>query len=407
MASLYPFTPYYYSPSAGKLEDLVVPCHGSVDTVSRDTLLSPNPNHIASIFVDPSANGVVGDHGISLAANSLAKLIRSRFLVPHRRPSLFAWFQEFRMATSNEMLVRKNIIGLGDVTPYRAGHVCRHEQTIAERTMDQFSFLQSIRVDIDPILMLYSDPSFAGERILDDVARESPLFDVTDKEGTRHRVFEISDAVQARTLRRIVAGKTLLIADGHHRYEAALQFKDTNPSMFAAHQTMMACTNVCDPALRTRATHRVISGVLNFQSQAWGARFKMTRLRSHTELNNLLEVPDRNHLRIGVILPDLSVTLLSRPRGRDGVVQVLHDELLPEATLGGAPRGDRPRINYVRTIDAAASLVRTGAAQAAFLLEPTPVQEILSTALERGGLMPPKSTGFYPKLLSGLLVRKL
>jgi uncharacterized protein (DUF1015 family) len=208
-----------------------------------------------------------------------------------------------------------------------------------------------------------------------------------------------------------MAPMKLLIADGHHRYETALTYRGEHPDDPAAQYVMMTFVNMYSPGLKILATHRVLHGLADFtmeilRSQATGA-WSVKTFDSTDQLKRELNTPALETVRIGVVTATEAL-LLTRPRqGGELDVPVLHREILGK-WLGISEEAVREEkyIDYVRGIDAAVAEVRDHGAQVAFLLEPTPIDDMARVAFA-GGVMPQKATDFYPKLLTGVTIYRL
>lgn len=261
--------------------------------------------------------------------------------------------------------------------------------------------------------MLYADPEGAVDQLLDEAAQAPPLAVVTDEYEAVHRVWKISQAAKAAEITRLMAGKKLLIADGHHRYETALAFRNENPDLPAARLVMMTFVNMHSPGVKILATHRVISGLETFDSEDLlrTARdsFRVETLDSPAALKHRLAAPAPKKIRIGVALAGTpKIHLLETDRAEGALdVRLLHEVLLDRILgIGEEAVREQKYLRYVRGLDAAVEQVRDGAAQIAFLLEPTTVEQVAGISLS-GGVMPQKSTDFYPKLLSGFTIYKM
>jgi uncharacterized protein (DUF1015 family) len=235
---------------------------------------------------------------------------------------------------------------------------------------------------------------------------------VHDEYETVHRLYKISDPQTVRRIQEIMADKKLLIADGHHRYETALGFKHDHPDLQDAGRVMMTFVNMYSPGLRILATHRVLSGIPDFDPNEFlkkaRASFDVRRLSSTDELKTALASSDDAQVRIGFVTGGGSdIHLLTRRRQAGELdVRILHDELLA-GILGISADAVREEkyVKYVRGVDAAVDAVKAGA-QVAFVLEPTSIQQVADTSFG-GGVMPQKSTDFFPKLLTGLTIYRL
>ena len=143
---------------------------------------------------------------------------------------------------------------------YAAGVVHRHEQTLSGPKKDRMELLRHTRAHFGQIFMLYPDPELAIDRILDEAATGAPARrHVEDEYGVTHRVWKISDPAVIARIQALMADKKLLIADGHHRYETALAFRNENPGLKDAEKVMMTFVNMHSPGLEILATHRVLS----------------------------------------------------------------------------------------------------------------------------------------------------
>jgi uncharacterized protein (DUF1015 family) len=170
----------------------------------------------------------------------------------------------------------------------------------------------------------------------------------------------------------------------------------------------MAFVNMHSPGLEILATHRVLSGLTGFDPAAFLNKVGGRRLESIDELRKIFATPEPGKIRIGIVLRSGEIRLYERDRKPGELdVKVLHEELLGRM-LGISEEAVREQkhIEYVRGLDAAHGRVREGAAEIAFLLEPTTIEQVADVAFS-GGVMPQKSTDFYPKLLSGLTIFKL
>jgi len=336
------------------------------------------------------------------AAQYLDSWIRDGILAQDAAPGFYAYSQEFAVPDSGERLTRQGFIGLGKLEDYSANVVYRHEQTLTGPKKDRRELLNHTRAHFGQIFMLYPDPAGAVDAIL---TGGTPVLDVLDEYGARHRVWAIVDATKVAAIQSLMADKKLLIADGHHRYETALAYSKDHPD---AQYVMMTFVNMHAPGLKILASHRVLrdvdpSGFHDRAKEHWSA----TPLHSIDELKRALAAPSPATVRIGIVT-GAGQHLLERPR-KDGEldVPVLHRDILG-GLLGISEEAVREEkhIKYVRGIDAAVAEVREGDAEVAFILEPTPIDDMARIAFA-GGVMPQKSTDFYPKLLSGITIHRL
>ena len=345
------------------------------------------------------------------ATRTMQEWISSGVWARDAAPGMFAYFQEFVVPDTGERLVRKGFIALGQVEEYAAGIVFRHEQTLSGPKKDRMELLKHTRTHFEPIFMLYPDPSGAIDALLDEAAAAPPIAEVTDEYGAIHRMWKVGAGAQ---IQQLMADKKLLIADGHHRYETAMAFQRDHPHLPGASRMIMAFVNMHSAGLKILATHRLVSGVdtAGFLAAAAGD-FEVREIASLDALKAAWAASGDRSI-IGAAIGDKLYQLEDRTASHGALnvlgaldVRILHEGLLGKALgIGEEAVRDEKHLRYIRGIDPAVEEVRKGAAQIAFLLKPTSVRQVADTSFS-GGVMPQKSTDFYPKLLSGMVMYKL
>jgi uncharacterized protein (DUF1015 family) len=366
-------------------------------------------------------------------------------------PSLYLSVQRFSVPGSTVNLERRGFIGLGRIEDYSAGVVYRHEQTLAKPKADRLELLRATRAHFGQLFMLYSDPG----REIDGVLGSSgpPDMEVRDEYGVLHQVWKTADPGVIELVRGKMRDKKLIIADGHHRYETALTYRNERRAMAASTSAggvpreraaedslirsagpglapydlvMMTFINMDAPGLVILPTHRLVHSLASFSSEALqqGARdhFRVQDLDSSLDAVRAQEIL-RDAGRSGTAL--LAVTadralLLDKPKATDSnifaelsqqqqsldVVQ-LHRCLL-QKVLGISEEAihNQQNIRYVRDAGEAMVQVRSGKANVAFLMNPVRMEQVRDIAFS-GEVLPQKSTDFYPKLLSGFTIYAL
>jgi uncharacterized protein (DUF1015 family) len=407
LATVKPFQPFRYTAKAGDPANLLTQPYDKITPQMHARYLAASPYNLVRVILGEKREFDTDTENVyTRAAQYLEDWIREGVLAQDAAPRFYAYSQEFAVPDSGERLTRQGFIGLGKLEDYSANVVYRHEQTLTGPKKDRRELLNHTRAHFGQIFMLYPDPARAVDAILMDSEKGAPILDVLDEYGARHRVWPITDTAAIESL---MSDKKLLIADGHHRYETALAYSKDHPE---AQYVMMTFVNMHAPGLKILATHRVLRGVdpSGFHERAkehWSA----TPLHSVDELKRALAAPGPSSqsrpVRIGIVT-GAGQHLLERPR-KDGEldVPVLHKDILG-GLLGITEEAvrDEKNIKYVRGIDAAVAEVREGDAEVAFILEATPIDDMARIAFA-GGVMPQKSTDFYPKLLSGGTIYKL
>jgi uncharacterized protein (DUF1015 family) len=421
LATLKPFRPYRYTSKAGDPADLLTQPYDKISPAMQAQYLAASPYNLVQVILgerfasDSDVNNVY-----TRSARCFHQWIQKGILAQDHVPGFYAYFQDFEVPDTGQMATRTGFIGLGQVEDYSAGIVHRHEQTLSGPKKDRRAVLDHTRAHFGQIFMLYQDRESAVEPLLRQAARRAPLVDVLDDYEARHRLWAMTEPEVVERIQEVMAPQKLLIADGHHRYETALAYRDDHPEDDAARWVMMTFVNMYSPGLKILATHRVLrrldslegAAVLSKPDAAW----KVTRFDSPEALKREMAPRETgtsgaSHqsatVRIGMITAD-EAHLLERAR-KDGEmdVPVLHTEILG-GMLGISEEAVREEsyITYVRGMDAAVAEVREKGAQVAFLLDPTPIEDMARIAFG-GGVMPQKSTDFYPKLLTGITIYKL
>jgi uncharacterized protein (DUF1015 family) len=410
MAKILPFQAYRYSPAAGPLAKLVTQPYDKISPEMQARYLALSPFNLVRIILGERFGTDGAAHNVyTRAATFLREWIGRGVLARDPEPCLFAYFQDFSVPDTGERLSRRGFIGLGPVEDYSTGVVHRHEQTLSGPKQDRLELVRHTHAHFGQIFMLYPDPQREIDRLLEESAQVQPTAAVTDEYGAEHRLWKISDSPRIDAIRRLMDDKKLLIADGHHRYETALAFRNENPNLPGASRVMMTFVNMHSPGLKILATHRLVNGLANFVSAEFlkraGSIFSIEPVTSPEQLQALWSGAGRG--AIGAAIGDQIHLLRLRTAADHLDVPILH-ELLLRDVLGITEEAVRAEKNlrYVRGLGKAIDAARSGEAQIAFLLRPTAIEDVARISFS-GGVMPQKSTDFYPKLLSGLTIYKV
>ena len=422
MAKVFPFQAYRYSAKAGDPSRLVTQPYDKITPEMQERYYAASPYNFVRLTKgreDPS------DHGQNVytrAAETLQDWIGKGILERDEEPSFYAYFQEFEHPDSKEICVRKGFVGLTEALPYEARAVHGHELTHSGPKLDRLQLTRHTRAHFGQLFVLYDDREYVIDAELEKAEEHSPLFFVEHEFGVRHTLWKIHEPEEVAKIQAAMESKKLLMADGHHRYETAVAYAQENRVVPGADKVMMTFVNLRSPGLVVLATHRVLSGLEVFDTgtllEKAGRFFEIDACPSPEELRGRLESAPSGHVAIGLVMEgDTQAYLLTEKetavsdllrdtseRERRLDVVVLHKVLL-EATMGVSEEDVRElkNIRYVRGFEAAVDEVRTRGAQVCFLLRPVAVEQVAEVAFA-GGVMPQKSTDFYPKLLSGLTV---
>ncbi len=445
MADIHPFRALRYDSKLVSPAQVVTQPYDKITPALQDRYYAASPHNLVRIILgrreenDNAANNVY-----SRAAAFFRDWRQHGVLRQDSRPAIYAYSQRFtppgstpsgsNISSSNQEMERRGFIALGRIEDYSAGVVFRHEQTLAKPKADRLDLLRATRAHFGQIFILYED-SGQVESLL--ATNSDPEMSVADEYGVVHRVWAISDPDLIHSIQAAMSDKKLIIADGHHRYETALTYRNErraadslSGSSSAPYEfVMMTFVNMNSPSLLILPTHRVVHGLASFSEEAF--RSSARAFFDIDEIDAALDAPRattmlRESGRAGTSI--LAVTanrafLLHHPnpntpqifagfslRQQDLDVVQLHKCLLEKVlNLSEESIRNQENISYVRDAgDALAQVRGTSGARAniAFLMNPCRMAQVRDIAFA-GEVMPQKSTDFYPKLLSGLTVYAL
>ncbi len=384
MASIHPLRALRYTPKAGEIGDLATLPYDVIPPELESVYKARSPYNFAHLILPG------GDY--AGAGARLSEWKQQGIVARDGADAFFVYQQTFAAPGSGETLVRRGIVGLGDTEEY-GNNVFRHERTLSGPKEDRFQLLQATQVQFDSIFMLFPDEEGAVDARLMEVCVTPAALEYDDHEGTHHQLWRVTDAAWIGAVQRLMAGKPVLIADGHHRYETALRMGQP--------RTLMTFVSLHSPGLRCFATHRIVHSLECFDAAALLASLPSVQ----PGLDPLVSPP--GHIRFGVALAtgDYHTDVPVEPGALN--VAVLQDEILtrllgltPEKVTAGG------HLRYKRTREEALAEVREGRAQIVFLLEDLPIDGMARVSFA-GQVLPQKSTYFYPKLGSGLVMLEL
>ena len=447
MANIHPFRAFRYNPQRVSLAQAVTQPYDKITPALQERYYAASPYNLVRIILGRrQENDDVKNNVYSRAAASFREWREQGILRQDSLPSLYVYSQRFTPPDSAKgssakgspatELERRGFIALGRIEDYSAGVVYRHEQTLAKPKADRLDLLRATRGHFGQIFMLYEDSGSIESSLTVDHA--DPTIAVTDENDVLHRVWQITDPSLIASVQSAMSDKNLIIADGHHRYETALTYRNecrtaaatsTQPDKAPHEFVMMTFINMNSPALLILPTHRVIHGLTSFSEDTFRnsarAFFDVEDVDPSLDASKATAIL-RESGRAGTTI--LAVTanrafLLHHPnpnatelfaglsvRQQTLDVVQLHKCLLEKVlNLPEESIRNQHNISYIRDAAEALSQVRgtTGArANIAFLMNPCRVTQVRDIAFANE-VMPQKSTDFYPKLLSGLTIYAL
>ena len=440
MASIYPFRAWRYNPSAVHLEDVVTQPYDKISPAMQEGYYQRSPYNLVRIILGlPELFDAERGESVYTRASRDFKAWREQgVLVQEKDPCIFAYSQRFTVPGTDEIRERRGFIALGKLHDYADQVVFRHEQTLSRPKSDRLNLLKATRAHFGQIFMLYSDPASTAEKLLYDGAGAADA-QVTDEYGVLHQVWRVSDPAVIRMLASTMADKKLIIADGHHRYETALNYakEHTPPAPVRAEHSaselphppfpeaavMMTFVNMDSEGLVILPTHRVVHSLAGFDpaqfAKAAGQYFSIEPLPDGSAAG-YIDILRREKgtafvaaTRTGALLlrsnPEAVAGLLSSLPENQRQLDLTHLHTVILDKLLGLDQEkvrEQTNIRYLRDAGQAVDQVKRGEADVAFLTNPVTMDQLREVAFA-GSVMPQKSTDFYPKLLSGLTIYAL
>lgn len=433
MAGIIPLRGLRYNETkAGQIKDLVTPPYDVIDRYAQEEYYQRSPYNIIRLeYGKQFAGDSEADNRYTRAAGFFRRWAEDGVFIREEQPALYLYRQRFTVG--DEELIRTGIICGVELEPYARGVVLPHEETMPGHKADRLALMRACRANFSPIFGLYSDPQREIDRLLEQcTAGREPEIDFTDQWGQGHRLWVVADREMLRRVQELMRPRQIFIADGHHRYETALNYARENP---AAGYVMMTLVNLYDPGLVVLPTHRMVVA----------PEMERSRLLSALEQDFLVEKISGRQVeqvlaamaeRAGLVKPggakrgwvfglyagggdfyllqlrDENIIERKMPAERSRAWQRLDVAVLQklilehvlgidhEALAGGeAVRYTRDAVEAVRAVD-------SGTCVFSFLVNPTGIAEV-TTVAEKGEKMPQKSTFFYPKLITGLVINEL
>jgi len=410
MADVQPLRALHYDPAvAGDFGDLVAPPYDVIDAEQRAELAARSPYNVVEVDL-PQGDGDPYEH----AAQLFAAWREQGAVVRDDEPALWALRQDYT-GPDGRSLTRQGFFCRIRVEEYGPGRIRPHERTHPGPKEDRLRLTRATRANMSPIFCLHP-----GATLVEGAGQ--PFADVTDADGTRHRLWRIGDPDVIRRVQDALADAELLIADGHHRYETARAYAEEVGGE-GAHRYVLACLVALeDPGLTVFPTHRLVKETTSAQQEGLADVLRRDFAIERVERGDIAPEPGNGLATFGYIdahfrqpfrlrLADQSTADAAMP-GMPEPYRRLDAAVLEALLLKGPLEltdddiSHLHRFGYARDTEQALALVESGEYDLAFLLRPTPVQQVREVAAS-GASMPPKSTYFFPKLLTGLLFNPL
>lgn len=415
----------------GELSGVIAPPYDVIDPALQDALYKRHPANVVRLILNRDEPGDARpDARYARAAGFLRSWQAEGVLFAEPAPAIYAYHQEF--SAGGQTIIRRGFMARMRLERFGEGRVYPHEETMSGPKQDRLMLTRACRMNLSQIFGLYPDPDCEAQNLVEaSLAGQTPLV-ATDHLGVVHRMWPLTDPGLATALNRVIGPKPLFIADGHHRYETACNYRDELAAagqltpQHPANYVLMMFIAMSDPGLIVMPTHRLFRGLPALDAagliEALGDSFT-TRIAGEgadlasTLWEDLETRDDQGTLALYTQADERWVLATVTEAGRRRMAEVagehsadwqglgvaLLHRLVVETLLG---QKDLPKPKYVHLVDEVVEGLETGEFPLAALVMPATVEHIrvISEHQER---MPAKSTYFYPKLLSGLVFNPL
>lgn len=429
MAHIIPFKGLRYNKEKiSNLASVVTPPYDVIDEVAQARYYAEHPANIIRLELGLSfSQDTPANNRYTRAKQYLEKWLEEEILLPEDQPAIYVYQQEFFHRT--ERVVRTGIVAGLKVEPYETGSVLPHEETLSKPKADRLQLMRSTSSNFSSIFGLYADEDkFIDHLLAEEIKGRLPDIDIIDEAGETHRIWVISQPDILDQVVRTMEDKQIYIADGHHRYETALEYaREMADQGSPGYDYVMATlVNLYDPGLVVLPTHRVVGNIQGFKPSRLidqlGNLFEVTTYQTGDINSFMTELESRSEEYIFGLytegqlyqlqLKDFNTASQLLPADRSGAwkeldVAILDNLILDQMlSIGEQERRNQDNLAYSRSAQWVIDQVNSGNYQLGLLINATRVEQIVKVAQARDK-MPQKSTYFYPKLITGLILNNL
>jgi uncharacterized protein (DUF1015 family) len=409
MAEIVPFRGILYNVSKVSIEDVLAPPYDLITPEYQEELYQKSPYNVVRIdFGKEQLGDSEADNKYTRARGYLEKWIDEEILLISDRPSFYAYEMSYTIDAEERRLI--GFLGLVKLEELGKGKIHPHECTYSKPKQDRLNLLSTCKANTSPIFSLYKSTDKKVSTLLSEVSQTRPYLEAADAAGAVHKLWQIDRSVDIEMIKEELRDKDIFIADGHHRYETSLEFQGEERgkrlSSFGNEPfdyVLMFFANVVDGGITILPTHRLVKEIpedihmrfseyfeiepvsadFNIAKRISGRKYVFGFFQNRDEIWYLLTFNGRNLSEVPTAL-----------RGVD--VIILHDLVLKKIL-------EVEDIAYEMDVTKALGKVRNGTFRAALFLNPTKVEDVEKAAFT-SVRMPPKSTYFYPKLLTGIVI---
>lgn len=430
MVDVVPFNGLLFNQAkTGSLERVTSPPYDVISSTQQEALYEKSPYNIVRLIFGKEFSGDdEKSNRYARAARLFRQWLDEGVLIRDEKPGFYIYSQEYEV--HGKPVRRLGFFARIKLEDFSAGNICPHEFTLAKAKKDRALLLQACHANFSPIFGLFSDPEGTIDRNLEECANQEPIA-IINEDAVVHRFWRLQDAKTVSFLSESFKGKKVYIADGHHRYETALAFhKERGSEVKDSEHVMMFLTNLDSPSLIIHPIHRQIHCPFPFRREDFLSHlcnfFQIEPLPNGTDADKIRAILEEEgkkgivcavYLREGPnrllllkledtrhIIPYLDADDAPELQVLD-VAQLHMLVIKPALKIDTRDPKNQFDITYTIHIEEGIKAVNTGGADLAFFMNATRIEQVRSLA-EKGIRLPQKSTYFYPKLLSGLVINR-
>jgi uncharacterized protein (DUF1015 family) len=440
MATIVPFRGILYDKEkVGDISKVIAPPYDVIDNEYQNQLYERHPNNVVRLELNKiEQTDNESNNRYTRSAKIFKQWIDEGIFKISNKPAVYCYVQIYKI--EEREYIRKGFFALVKLEDFSSGVIYPHEQTLSKPKEDRIKLLRECKANFSQVFSIYSDKNREIDENFEKVLSSEPYIDITDDANVKHKLWGITDNKIIENVVKQMNDKILIIADGHHRYEVALTYRDeqkqTNQNINAPfNYTLMYFTNLYDEGLTILPTHRLVFGLSDFKASEFLRKAEMffkiekfhTTMQTENEvkkklLKSIAEIGKTENCFVVIIRYESGYYLFTgikeqiqkklRLKGISNElgkldVTVLHSIILMDILKISYDAIEEQRnIKYTTKSDEVFDAVTSGKCQIGFLMNQTKLEDI-QEIVKKGEILPQKSTFFYPKLLSGIVMRSL
>jgi uncharacterized protein (DUF1015 family) len=437
MAQVYPFRGVRYDPEkVGKIQDVVTPPYDVISKEAQESYYNLSPYNIIRLELGKSySTDTDRENQYTRAAKQYRKWLQDGTLLVEDKPSLYFYEQVF--TAYNQEHTRRGIICALKLEPYENNVVVPHEETLPKAKADRLKLMHHCFANFSSIFGIYNDEENTALKLFAEVEKNTPDISFTDPASVTHKVWVVQDPDLIKAWQDLLRDRQVYIADGHHRYETGLQFQKEMAGKDCKNcdKIMITLVNTYDPGLVVFPTYRLVHNVADFDPRAMEEQLSENYKASYLTLGDLtdeaaveksaqsivdaLAKGSKDFHNFAMYTGRNKAFMFSIPKTGEKFraekspewnsldITVLQEQILnKQLGIGDKERAEGNMLAYTRDPKEALTKVLSGEFQASFFLNPTLTHEVIAVAGQREK-MPQKSTYYYPKLITGLVINPL